>query len=106
MSSAAPCAAGKSTVREVIGSDAMWSRIGQEAVVIEADAIKNADVVFQELSSRALFRGADAQLSQFVHDYSTRAAQGMLAAAVNQQQDIIFDGSPRCSSAVPLLAQR
>lgn len=34
-------AAGKSTVREIIGQDSFWSAIGPEAVVIEADAIKN-----------------------------------------------------------------
>jgi hypothetical protein len=79
-------------VREIIGSDALWSRIGREATVIEADAIKNQDVVFQELSHRALFRGADAEVAQFVHDYSTRKAQGALAAAVAQQKDVIFDG--------------
>jgi hypothetical protein len=39
--------AGKSTVREVIGSDSLWSKIGSTAVVIEADAIKNQDVVLQ-----------------------------------------------------------
>ena len=33
--------AGKSTVREIIGRDSKWSQIGQEAVVIEADAIKS-----------------------------------------------------------------
>jgi adenylylsulfate kinase-like enzyme len=34
-------AAGKSTVRELIGKDQFWSALGPEAVVIEADAIKN-----------------------------------------------------------------
>lgn len=34
-------AAGKSTVREIIGTDAFWSKVGKDAVVVEADAIKN-----------------------------------------------------------------
>lgn len=38
---------GKSTVREIIGSDSLWSKIGSSAVVIEADAIKNQDVVLK-----------------------------------------------------------
>jgi hypothetical protein len=128
----------------------VWSRIGSSAVVIEADAVKNQDVVLkvlctaccalqpelasaccmqgtlalkhvhachesmdlnghgiafgacsgqrpatvlQELRSSGLFNQEDAKLSQFVHDYSTRRAQGALVAAVNEQRDIIFDGA-------------
>lgn len=47
----------------------------------------------QELRSSGLFNQDDANLSQFVHDYSTRKAQGALVAAVNEQLDIIFDGT-------------
>ena len=79
-------------MREVIGSNTFWSHVGKEAVVIEADAIKNQDVVFQELKDTPAFAG-DSSLSQFVHEYSTRRASGMLVAAVNAQKDIIFDGA-------------
>jgi len=34
-------AAGKSTVREIIGKDEFWSKVGKTAVVVEADALKN-----------------------------------------------------------------
>jgi hypothetical protein len=46
----------------------------------------------QELRSSGLFQD-EANLSQFVHEYSTRKAQGALVAAVNEQRDIIFDGT-------------
>lgn len=84
--------AGKSTVREIIGSNAFWSSVGQEAVVIEADAIKNQDVVYQELKDNPVFADDDT-LSAFVHEYSTKRANSMLVAAVNAQKDIIFDGA-------------
>ena len=44
-------AAGKSTVREIIGRSDFWSRVGSSAVVVEADAIKQNDVVYQSLQS-------------------------------------------------------
>lgn len=59
--------------------------------MIEADAIKDSDVVLEELRKSSLFEN-DSSLSQFVHDYSTRRAQGALVAAVNAQRDVIFDG--------------
>ncbi|CAD7696114.1 unnamed protein product [Ostreobium quekettii] len=83
-------AAGKSTVREIIGHDDFWSKVGPSAVVVEADAIKNQDVVFQALSERL---GGDPAISQLVHEYSTSNAEGMLVAAVNGQKDIVFDGT-------------
>ena len=63
--------AGKSTVREIIGSDAFWSTVGADAVVIEADAIKNQDVVFQELQDMPAFQN-DTGLSQQVHSLATK----------------------------------
>ena len=49
-------------MREIVGNNNFWSSVGKEAVVIEADAIKNQDVVFQELKeelARALDLEAD-----------------------------------------------
>ncbi|CAD7700223.1 unnamed protein product, partial [Ostreobium quekettii] len=83
-------AAGKSTVREIIGHDDFWSKVGPSAVVVEADAIKNQDVVFQALSDRL---GGDPAVSQLVHEYSTSNAEGMLVAAINSQRDVVFDGT-------------
>lgn len=93
--------AGKSTVREIIGSHNFWSSVASEAIVIEADAIKNQDVIMQELKTCPAFAN-DSALSQCIHEYSTRHASGMLVAAVNAQKDIIFDGGPRCRSAQQL----
>ncbi|KAK9816034.1 hypothetical protein WJX74_000855 [Apatococcus lobatus] len=83
-------AAGKSTVREIIGHDEFWSKVGKNAVVVEADAIKTRDIVFKQLAKQF---ESDASLSQFVHEYSTKAAESMLVAALNQQKDIVFDGT-------------
>ncbi|KAK9905596.1 hypothetical protein WJX75_002717 [Coccomyxa subellipsoidea] len=85
-------AAGKSTVREIIGHDDFWSKVGKDAVVIEADAIKNRDVMLKHLSSSD-FTKNDPTLSSYVHEYSTKAAEAMLVAAVNKQKDIVFDGT-------------
>jgi hypothetical protein len=57
---------------------------------------KNQDVVFQELKNSSAFAN-DSSLSQFVHEYSTRRASGMLVAAANAQKDIIFDGVFCCT---------
>ena len=54
--------------------------MGKDAVVIEADAIKNRDVMFKHLSSSDFSRN-DPTLSSYVHEYSTKAAEMMLAAA-------------------------
>lgn len=50
------------------------AQVGRHAVVIEADAIKNSDAVYMELSRNELFRG-DPSISCLVHEYSTRVSQ-------------------------------
>jgi len=55
-------------------------QVGKDAVVIEADAIKNRDVMFKHLSSND-FTKNDPMLSSYVHEYSTKAAEMLLAAA-------------------------
>lgn len=72
--------------------DMPWGtlQVGKNAVVVEADAIKTRDIVFKQLAKQ--FQ-SDASLSQFVHEYSTKAAESMLVAALNQQKDIVFDGT-------------
>lgn len=52
-------------------------------MIVEADAIKNQDVIFKVLSGRL---GNDPSVSSLVHEYSTSAAENMLAAAVNGQK--------------------
>ena len=48
--------------------------------MIEADAIKNRDVLFKHLSTSDLGRH-DPMLSSYVHEYSTKAAEMMLVFA-------------------------
>lgn len=49
-------------------------------MVIEADAIKNRNVMLKHLSSSD-FTKNDPTLSSYVHEYSTKAAEAMLVAA-------------------------
>eukprot|EP00210_Caulerpa_lentillifera_P007168 g6858.t1 len=72
------------------GMAAGKSTVGQDAVVIEADAIKNQDVVYQALKERL---GDDPALSELVHEFSTSRAEYMLVTAINEQKDIVFDGT-------------
>lgn len=58
--------------------------------MIEADAIKNQDVVYQALKERL---GNDPSLSELVHEFSTSRAEYMLVTAINEQKDIVFDGT-------------
>ena len=61
----------------------------------------------QELRGSGLFNQQDADLSQFVHEYSTRKAQGALVAAINEQRDIIFDGTTlTAATLVPLFCSK
>lgn len=63
-------AAGKSSVRQLIGADVFWSKV-QQPVIVEADAIKSQDTVFRELQRRF---PADPAIAQMVHEYSTEAS--------------------------------
>ena len=60
------------------------AQVGKDAVVVEADAIKNRDTVYRALTS--MERSADSlsdveSLSSYVHEYSTKAAEALLVAA-------------------------
>ncbi len=60
------------------------AQVGKDAVVVEADAIKNRDAVYRVLTS--MERSADSlsdveSLSSYVHEYSTKAAEALLVAA-------------------------
>ena len=60
------------------------AQVGKDAVVVEADAIKNRDTVYRALTS--LERDMDSlsdveSLSSYVHEYSTKAAEALLVAA-------------------------
>ncbi|KAJ7296361.1 hypothetical protein O6H91_Y128600 [Diphasiastrum complanatum] len=83
--------AGKSTVVKDILDSPFWSAVAQDAVVVEADAFKETDVIYRALST--LNRGDVAEAAQLVHQSSTNAASSLLVAALNEGRDVIFDGT-------------
>lgn len=85
-------AAGKSTVRELIGHSDFWSKVGRDAVIVEADAIKNEDKLYNEL--KQLGGGKhDFKVDVYMHDFATKAAENKLVVAINAQKDVVFDGT-------------
>ena len=56
------------------------SQVAKDAVVVEADAIKNRDVLYKSLS-RMDFFDRDDNLRQHLHEYSTKAAEALLVTA-------------------------
>ncbi|KAL1188000.1 Calmodulin calcium-dependent NAD kinase [Cardamine amara subsp. amara] len=90
--------AGKSTVLKDILKEPFWA--GADAVVIEADAFKESDVIYRALSSRG---HADMiKTAEFVHQSSTDAASSLLVTALNEGRDVIMDGT---LSWVPFVVQ-
>ena len=81
--------AGKSTVVNLLvkRKEGVFS---SKPVVIEADALKMMDPVFQALNK--VENGANA-VSQLVHGYSTDAANGQLLLALKEQRNIVMDGT-------------
>lgn len=61
--------------------------MGKDAVVVEADAIKNMDGLFRSLSRLDMLDMLDRlnrdgdDLNRHMHEYSTKAAENMLVAA-------------------------
>ncbi|XP_011029878.1 PREDICTED: uncharacterized protein LOC105129489 isoform X4 [Populus euphratica] len=64
--------AGKSTVTKDILKEPFWSGAKAKAVVVEADAFKESDVIYQS---------------------STDAASSLLVTALNEGRDVIMDGT-------------
>ncbi|KAJ0229710.1 Calmodulin calcium-dependent NAD kinase [Hirschfeldia incana] len=84
--------AGKSTVLKDILQEPFWSEAGDDAVVIEADAFKETDVVYRALSSRGHHNDM-LQTAELVHQSSTDAASSLLVTALNDGRDVIMDGT-------------
>ncbi|KAI4301149.1 hypothetical protein L6164_034458 [Bauhinia variegata] len=83
--------AGKSTVLKDILKEPFWAGAAGNAVVIEADAFKESDVIYKALSSRGhhdMIRTAE-----LVHQSSTDAASSLLVTALNEGRDVIMDGT-------------
>ncbi|KAL5792803.1 hypothetical protein ACOSP7_001397 [Xanthoceras sorbifolium] len=93
--------AGKSTVLKDILKEPFWAGAAANAVVIEADAFKESDVIYRALSSRG--HHVDMlKTAELVHQSSTDAASSLLVTALNEGRDVIMDGT---LSWVPFVVQ-
>ncbi|KAK1357119.1 Disks large-associated protein like [Heracleum sosnowskyi] len=92
--------AGKSTVLKEILKEPFWAGAAGNAVVIEADAFKESDVIYRALSSRG--HHDMLQTAELVHQSSTDAASSLLVTALNEGRDVIMDGT---LSWVPFVVQ-
>ncbi|GAB2237569.1 hypothetical protein Droror1_Dr00015471 [Drosera rotundifolia] len=93
--------AGKSTVLKDILKEAFWSQAATNAVVVEADAFKETDVIYRALSSKGHHQDM-LQTAELVHQSSTDAASSLLVTALNEGRDVIMDGT---LSWVPFVEQ-
>ncbi|GAA0139864.1 hypothetical protein LIER_01328 [Lithospermum erythrorhizon] len=93
--------AGKSTVLKEILKEPFWVGAAANAVVIEADAFKESDVIYRALSSRG-HHGDMLKTAELVHQSSTDAASSLLVTALNEGRDVIMDGT---LSWVPFVVQ-
>ncbi|KAH9304588.1 hypothetical protein KI387_008992, partial [Taxus chinensis] len=83
--------AGKSSIVRDTLKCSFWSCRAQNAVVVEADAFKESNLIYQALSSSG--HQDMVETAEFVHKSSTDAASSLLVAALNDGRDIIFDGT-------------
>ncbi|KAG2547342.1 calmodulin calcium-dependent NAD kinase-like isoform X2 [Panicum virgatum] len=84
--------AGKSTVLKEIREEALWATAGANAVVVEADAFKETDVIYRAISSMGHHNDM-LQTAELVHQSSTDAASSLLVTALNEGRDVILDGT-------------
>ncbi|KAF8014508.1 hypothetical protein BT93_H0349 [Corymbia citriodora subsp. variegata] len=84
--------AGKSTVLKDILKQPFWAEAATNAVVVEADAFKEIDIIYKALNSKG--RHDDMlQTAELVHQSSTDAASSLLVTALNEGRDVIMDGT-------------
>ncbi|RCV27599.1 hypothetical protein SETIT_5G337000v2 [Setaria italica] len=84
--------AGKSTVLKQIMKEVFWTDARANAVLVEADAFKESDVIYQAISSRGHHNDM-LQTAELVHQSSTDAAASLLVTALNEGRDVIMDGT-------------
>nr|GEZ22060.1 putative zeta toxin domain, P-loop containing nucleoside triphosphate hydrolase [Tanacetum cinerariifolium] len=84
--------AGKSTVLKEILKEGFWAEAAENAVVVEADAFKETDVIYRALSSKGHHHDM-LQTAELVHQTSTDAASSLLVTALNDGRDVIMDGT-------------
>ncbi|KAL5712277.1 hypothetical protein ACHQM5_014466 [Ranunculus cassubicifolius] len=83
--------AGKSTVIKEILKESFWLDAAANAVVVEADAFKETDVIYKALNSRG--HHDMLHTSELVHQSSLDAAESLLVTALNEGRDVIMDGT-------------
>ncbi|KAL8162756.1 hypothetical protein V2J09_014245 [Rumex salicifolius] len=93
--------AGKSTVLKDLLKEPFWAGANAKAVVVEADAFKETDVIYRALSAHG-HHGDMLQTAELVHQSSTDAASSLLVTALNEGRDVIMDGT---LSWVPFVEQ-
>ncbi|KAI0567137.1 Zeta toxin [Gracilaria domingensis] len=79
--------AGKTTVVGMISETTFWKQHGANVVVVEADAFKLSDPLFQVLQS------VTPLAARIVHKDSMDAAEQLFLQAVNTRRDLVFDGT-------------
>ncbi|GAU31604.1 hypothetical protein TSUD_30660 [Trifolium subterraneum] len=84
--------AGKSTVLKDILKESFWLGASSKAVVVEADAFKERDVIYKALNSSG-HHDDMLQTAELVHQSSTDAASSLLVTALNEGRDVIMDGT-------------
>ncbi|CAN1279675.1 Calmodulin calcium-dependent NAD kinase [Linum perenne] len=84
--------AGKSTVIKDILKESFWGGAAANAVVVEADAFKESDVIYKALNSMG-HHDDMLRTSELVHQSSTDAASSLLVTALNEGRDVIMDGT-------------
>lgn len=84
--------AGKSTVLKEILQEPFWTEAGAKALVVEADAFKETDVIYRAISSMGHHNDM-LQTAELVHQSSTDAASSLLVTALNEGRDVILDGT-------------
>ncbi|XAR61133.1 hypothetical protein NMG60_11034756 [Bertholletia excelsa] len=84
--------AGKSTVLKDILKEPFWAGAAANAVIIEADAFKESDVLYKALNTSDHHHDM-LQTAELVHQSSTDAASSLLVTALNEGRDVIMDGT-------------
>lgn len=82
--------AAKSTVLKHIFKESFWFGAAEKAVIVEADAFKDSDVIYQALNSKGHPENM-LQTSELVHQSSLDATAFVLVTALNRGRDVILD---------------
>lgn len=84
--------AGKSTIIKDILQQPLWVEAASNAVVVEIDAFKETDAVYQALCANGLHDDM-LHTAELVHQSSADAASSLLVTALNEGRDVILDST-------------